>query len=335
MGGVNGGPAWADAGVICPWTVYDVYGDRRLLAEHYPAMRRFVEFTRARSKPSLLPPDAFHCFGDWLNVHADTPNEVIYEAYFAYSAQLLAKAAHVLGKTDDAARYDRLHHDVVRAFRDAYVSPDGTVRGDTQTAYVLALGFNLLDPATAKKSAAKLVARIQERNWHLSTGFVGTRDLMRVLSKIGRDDVAFRLLHNRDYPSWGFEIANGATTVWERWDGYTPDKGFQDPGMNSFAHYAYGAVMGWVYGTIGGIDDDAPGFAHLVIAPRLDPKLAWAETSFESVRGPVRTAWRRANGKATLDVEVPPNATAEIRLPDGRRFPVGSGTYRYVVAARR
>ena len=330
MGGTNGGPAWADAGVICPYTVYHVYGDRRLLAEHYPAMRRFVEFTKARSTPDLLPPKSYHCFGDWLNVHADTPNDVIYEAYFAYSTQLLARAAHVLGKTDDAARYDRLHHDVVEAFRRAYVSSDGTVRGDTQTAYVLALGFNLLDAPTAKKASNRLVAKIEERNWHLSTGFVGTRDLMRVLSKIGRDDVAFRLLHNTDYPSWMFEIKNGATTVWERWDGYTPQKGFQDPGMNSFAHYAYGAVMGWVFNTVGGIDETAPGFAKIMVAPKVDPKLLFARTTFESVRGPVRTEWHRMGKRIELTVEVPPNAVAEVRVPGGETKTVGSGRYAFV-----
>ena len=335
MDGADGGPAWAEAGVICPWTVYDVYGDKRLLAEHYPAMRRFVEFTRARSKPDLTPPDRYHCFGDWLNVNADTPNDVIYMAYFAYSADLLARSARVLGMEEDAGKYERLHADVVDAFRKAYVSTDGVVRGDTQTAYVLALGFDLLDEATAKKAASRLVARIEERRWHLSTGFVGTRDLMRVLTKIGRDDVAFRLLHNTDYPSWLFEVRNGATTVWERWDGYTPEKGFQDPGMNSFAHYAYGAVMGWVFSTVGGIDTQSPGFGRIVIAPRIDPRLTYATTTFESVRGPVRTAWRKQGGKLILSVEVPPNATAEIRVPNGGVKTVGSGSYRFVTVRRQ
>ena len=330
MDGGDGGPAWAEAGVICPWTIFDVYGDRRLLAEHYPAMKRFVDFTQTRSKPDLLPPDSYHCFGDWLNVADDTPNDVIYEAYFAYSSDLLARSARVLGLEEDAAKYEALHKGVVEAFRKAYVSSDGTVRGDTQTAYVLALGFDLLDDATRGKAAARLVAKIESRNWHLSTGFVGTRDLMRVLSKIGRNDVAFRLLHNKTYPSWGFEIENGATTVWERWDGYTPEKGFEDPGMNSFAHYAYGAVMGWVFQTVGGIDNVSPGFGRIVVAPKIDPKLTWARTSFESVRGPVRTEWRREGGKVVLNVEVPPNAVAEVHVPGGGTKVVGSGAYRFV-----
>ena len=343
----DGGPAWADAGIICPWTVYDVYGDRRQLAEHYPNMKRFVEFCRARSGPDLLPPAKYHCFGDWLSIGADTPNDVIYEAYFAGSARLLARAAAALGKAEDAAEYGRLADDVKLAFNRAYVSPEGVVAGDTQCAYVLALGFDLLDDAKAKIAAGRLVADIERRGDHLSTGFVGTRDLMRVLSKIGRDDVAFRLLHQTTFPSWGFEIANGATTVWERWDGWTPEKGFQDPGMNSFAHYAYGAVMGWTFERIGGIGNAAPGFARVTIAPAIDPKLTWAKTRYESVRGPIATEWRIAGEKLTLTVEIPPNATAEVRMPtrggdvttdagtagrveEGARvYELGSGIYRF------
>lgn len=330
MGEQDGGPAWADAGVICPWTVYDVYGDRRLLAEHYPNMRRFVEFTRNRSTPDLLPPKNYHCFGDWLSINANTPNDVIYMAYFAYTTQLLADAAQVLGKTEDVKRYRDLHARIKEAFVKAYVSADGTVKGDTQTGYVLALGFNLLPDDLRAKAAERLVKNIESRNWHLSTGFVGTRDLMRVLTEIGRTDVAYRLLHNTTFPSWGFEIVNGATTVWERWDGWTPERGFQDPGMNSFSHYAYGAVMGWVYQTVGGIDNATPGFAKIRIAPVIDPKVDWAKTSFESIRGPIRTEWRKEGGKVKLSVEVPPNTTAEVRLPNGDVKTVGSGRHEYV-----
>ena len=329
MDAPDGGPAWADAGVICPWTIYDVYGDRRLLAQHYPQMRRFVEFTRARSTPDLLPPKSYHCFGDWLNVNDNTPKDVIYEAYFAYSTRLLAQAARTLGNREDAEKYEALFRDVRAAFNRAYVTADGVVAGDSQTAYVLAIGFDLLDPAMRQKAADRLVAKIESRDGHLSTGFVGTRDLMRVLTAIGRDDVAFRLLHNTTYPSWLFEVVNGATTVWERWDGYTPEKGFQDPAMNSFSHYAYGAVMGWVFATVGGIDNAAPGFGKIVIAPKIDPKLTWAKTSFESVRGTVRTEWRKADGKLSLTVVIPPNATAEIHVPNGKIETVGSGTYEY------
>ena len=331
VAGDDGGPAWADAGVICPSTIFDVYGDKRLLARHYPQMRKFVEFCRKRSTADLLPPEHFHAFGDWLSINANTPNQVIYEAYFAGSTRLVARAARVLGYKEDAEKYEQLYRDIRTAFNKAYVTEEGVVSGDTQTAYVLALGFDLLDQPTAVKAAARLVANIESRNWHLSTGFVGTRDLMQVLSKIGRNDVAFRLLHNTTFPSWGFEIVNGATTVWERWDGWTPEKGFQDAGMNSFAHYAYGAVMGWVYATIGGIDNVTPGFGVVKIAPKIDPKLTWAKTSYDSVRGPIRTEWHRSGGKVTLTVEIPPNATAEVSVPgEGAVRRLGSGTYRFV-----
>ncbi|RYG21079.1 rhamnosidase, partial [bacterium] len=332
VAGDDGGPAWADAGVICPTTIYDVYGDKRLLARHYPQMKKFVEFCVKRSGEDLLPPkQTYHIFGDWLSINANTPPDVIYEAYFALSTRLLARSARILGHREDAEKYEQLYRDIRTAFNKAYVTEAGVVAGDTQTAYVLALAFDLLEPAMAKKAAARLVANIESRGWHLSTGFVGTRDLMQVLSKIGRNDVAFRLLHNTTFPSWGFEIKNGATTIWERWDGWTPERGFQDPGMNSFAHYAYGAVMGWVYATIGGIDHLTPGFGTVKIAPQIDPKLTWAKTTYDSIRGPIKTEWRKANGKLTLTVEIPPNAKAEISVPgEGFVRRVGSGTYAFV-----
>ena len=229
VSGNDGGPAWADAGVICPWTIYQVYGDRRVLERYYGAMAKFIEFCRNRSKPDLLPTDKYHCFGDWLNINDDTPKDVIYMAYFAYSTKLTAQAADVLGKTDDAAKYHELYHQIKAAFNQAYVTDDGRIAGDTQTAYVLALAFDLVDGDRAKLAAQHLVDNIAKRDWHLSTGFVGTKDLMLVLSKIGRDDVAYRLIFNDTFPSWGFSIKQGATSIWERWDGWTPEKGFQNP----------------------------------------------------------------------------------------------------------
>jgi alpha-L-rhamnosidase len=329
----DGGPAWADAGVICPWTIYDVYGDKRQLAQHYPNMKRFVDFTKSRSKPNLLPPDSYHCFGDWLQIGVTTPPDVIYEAYFAGSARLLARSARVLGKEDDAAKYELLYKDVRKSFNEAYATVDGVVAGDTQCGYVLALAFDLLDDAKAKMAGDRLVADIEKRGWHLNTGFVGTRDLMQVLSKIGRNDVAFRLLHNTTFPSWGFEVVNGATTIWERWDGWTPERGFQDPGMNSFAHYAYGAVVGWMFQEIGGIKNAEPGFARILIAPEIDRRLRYANASFESVRGTVNCDWRIRDSKLWMTVTIPANASAEVRVPnpDGSFISnsVGSGTYSF------
>ncbi len=335
----DGGAAWADAGVICPWAIYEIYGDKKQLAEHYPAMKKFVDFLKNRSKPSLLPPDQFHCFGDWLQIRANTPNEVIYSAYFAGSAEIVAKAAAVLGNSTDAANYSQLSTDLKAAFNKAYVQPNGKVKGETQCAYVLALGFDLLSPDLSAKAANHLINDIESRGWHLSTGFVGTRDLMHVLSKINRDDVAFKLLHNKTFPSWGFEIENGATTIWERWDGWTPEQGFQDQGMNSFAHYAYGAVMQWVFENIGGIKPGNAGFAHIKIAPKIDPNLTFAKTTYNSVRGEISTNWEVKNKMLILKVVIPPNATAELTLPTltskedtkPEVKTLGSGTYEFEI----
>ncbi len=325
----DGGPAWSEAGVICPMTIYDVYGDKELLRRHYPQMKRYVDFLVKRGKPDLLPPDNYHCYGDWLSINAEMPHDVIYMAYFAGSAEMVARAAEVLGETADAAHYRDLHQRIRAAFQRAYVKPDGRVEGNTQCSYVLALAFDLLDGAARDQAAQHLVADIESRGWHLSTGFVGTRDLMHVLSKIGRDDVAYRLLMNDTFPSWGFTIKHGATSIWERWDGWTPERGFQDPGMNSFAHYAYGAVVGWMFQHVGGIRETSPGFATVRIEPKWNKEVGHARTSFESVRGLIHTSWRAMGDRYQLTVVIPPNVRAEVVMPDGKTYEVGSGTWTY------
>jgi alpha-L-rhamnosidase len=311
----DGGPAWADAGVICPWTIYEMYGDRSILEAHYPAMARFVEFNRGRCTPDMLPPAEFHCFGDWLNINAETPKDVIFTAYFARSTFLTAEAAAVLGRTADTDRYNQLFAKIKSVFNSAFVDSEGRVKGNTQTGYVLALAFGLLDEPMKSKAAQHLIADIESREWHLSTGFVGTKDLMLVLSSIGRTDVAYRLLHNETFPSWGFTIKNGATSIWERWDGWTPEKGFQDPGMNSFAHYSFGAVYQWMVENIGGIKNDAPGYRKVVIAPQPGGKLTSARVSYGSAAGPISTSWKIENGHMTLMVNIPVSASARIELP--------------------
>jgi alpha-L-rhamnosidase len=314
VAGGDGGPAWADAGVVCPSAVFDVYDDRPLLESHYESMKRFVEFCEKRSV-DLLPPKEFHCFGDWVSLNAETPHEVIFEAYFAGSTRLLARSAATLGRAQDAARFAKLYEDIRGAFNRAYVDAHGRIQGDTQCDYVLALAFDLLDGERRDRAADRLVELIAERDWHLSTGFVGTRDLMLVLSKIGRTDVAYRLLHNKTFPSWGFEIENGATSIWERWDGWTTQKGFQDPGMNSFAHYAFGAVTQWMFETIGGIRALEPGFAKILIRPEPGGELTFARMRYDSIRGPIETRWKLSDGRLSLDVSIPPNTTAEVHVP--------------------
>lgn len=311
----DGGPAWADAGVICPWEIYNVYGDKELLARHYPQMKKFIEFCVKRSKPDLSPPDRFHCFGDWLSINAPTPPQVIYMAYFAGSTRIVANAARELGKLDEAKHYDSLYARVREAFIKNYVAADGVVAGNTQCAYILALVFDLLPEDLRQKAANLLVADIEKRGWHLSTGFVGTRDIMHVLSKIGRNDVAFRLLHNKTFPSWGFTIVNGATSIWERWDGWTPEKGFQDPGMNSFSHYAFGAVVGWMFDQPAGIQNLDPGFKTIRIAPQIDSNLKWLRSSYESVRGRIVSEWEVVDRRLQMKIVIPPNVKATVVVP--------------------
>ncbi len=312
----DGGPAWSDAGVICPWEVYQAYGDRELLGRHYPMMVRFVEFCRDRAKDGVLPPDDFHAFGDWLSVKADTPKEVIYMAYYARSVDLLRRSAEALGKTDDAKKYAALFERIKAAFNKEFVSADGEVRGDTQACYVLAIGYGLVDGDAREQAAKRLVDDIEGRGWKLSTGFVGTKDLMLVLSEIGRDDVALKLLHQTEYPGWLFSISHGATSIWERWDGWTPERGFQDPGMNSFAHYSFGAVYGWISQHLGGIRSAAPGFAEIVIEPTFDPALEHCRIKYDSIRGPIETEWSGSAPSRMLRVVVPANTKATIRLPE-------------------
>lgn len=347
----DGGPAWADAGVICPWTIYDVYGDLELLARHYGPMKKFVDFYVARGT-DLMPPKQFHCFGDWLNINDPTPSEVIYMAYFAGSALLVSQSAAALGNTADASHYKQLYSAVREKFQEHFVAEDGSVGyGNikrSQCGSILALAFDLVSGDMRKKVANVLIEQIESRGWHLSTGFVGTRDIMNVLSKVGRNDVAFRLLHNKTFPSWGFTIENGATSIWERWDGWTPEKGFQDPGMNSFAHYAFGAVVGWIFAQPAGIKNADPGFRSIVLAPQIDPNLKWLKSQYDSISGRIESEWKVNRDRIEYRFVVPPNVRAEIRLPaqlvgSSKKllnigseiepiFNVGSGEYRFVSA---
>jgi alpha-L-rhamnosidase len=315
VAGDDGGPGWADAGVICPWTLFELYGDRGVLERHYEGMTRFIEFCRRRSTGDLLPPESFHCFGDWVSVDAPTPKDVICTAYFAQSTNLVARAAEALGRSDDARRYRDLAARIGEAFNRAYVDDVGRIRGDTQCAYALALSFGLLEGERRQGAARRLVEKIAERGGHLSTGFLGTRDLLPALSANGHHDLACALLHQESYPSWGFQINNGATSIWERWNGWTPEQGVADPGMNSFAHYAFGAVGQWIFETLGGIRPELPGFERISIRPEADPQLSWARASYDSIRGRIATEWRRSGDSFELDVLIPPNTTATVAFP--------------------
>jgi len=335
----SGTAGWSDATVVVPWTMYVAYGDRGLLERQYPSMRAWVEFERRRAGSDLIWQPGWQ-FGDWLALHSDDPSypgattntDFIATAHFAHSADLVARAARALGNAADAARYEALFRDVKAAFNREFVSASGRVGENTQTAYALAIAFDLLPDSLVAPAAARLAADVRARGMHLTTGFLGTPQLLPVLSATGHLDVAYALLLQRSYPSWLYPITRGATTMWERWDGIRPDSSFEDPGMNSFNHYAFGAVGDWMYRTIGGIvlDPRAPGGKKVRIAPRVGGGLTHARASLETLYGTVVSSWRLDGQQLVLDVTVPPNTSADIALP-GQNVTVGSGNYEFSV----
>ena len=309
-------PAWMDAGIICPWSIYEYYGDRRQLGEHYPQMVRQIEWYVNTSGEDLLPPPNHKCLSDWLHHHAPTPDDVFRQAFFIHSTDLVARAAAVLGKTDDAARLGRLAADLRRAFAKAFVDPvDGKIMGDTQACYALAIHFNLLDASRSKQAAEHLVANLRARDWVASTGMEATLPMMLALAKIGRNDLAYRLLHAEAFPSWNFSIKNGATTLWERWDSWTPQKGFGDANMNSFNHFSFGAVFQWMAENIGGIRNGGDAFKHIMLAPTPGGNVTHATASYQSVRGLIAVEWSFHNGVFSGVFIIPANTGATVVLP--------------------
>lgn len=325
--GGDGGPAWADAAVICPWTIYRCYGDPQILIDNYDMMARFVGYLENTARDFIRVYDgypSFAGFGDWLaldgsgRTEGGTPKELIGTAFLAYDAQLMAQIADVLSKKEDAARYRELFANVRDAFRSRYVTPTGLVYPGTQTAHVLALHFGLLDPEQIPGALHALVRDIEKRGNKLATGFVGSPYLPHVLTVNGRADVAFKLLKQTGWPSYLYAVTQGATTIWERWDGWTKEKGFQDKGMNSFNHYAYGAIGDWMYQVVAGIDlsSDAPGYQNITLRPHIGGDLTHVRARLETVYGPIESAWQTGdNGGLTWSVTVPPNTTAIAHLP--------------------
>lgn len=309
-----GSPAWSDAGVICPYVLYKVYGDRRILERNYDSMVRYVEYLERNSRDYLRPAEGF---GDWLSIQADTPKDVIATAYFAYVTYLMSEISEVLGKDENAKKYRELFQKIKLAFNKAYVSEDGKIKGDTQTAYVLALDFNLLPEEKVSLALQHLVNDIKRRNFHLSTGFVGAKSLLPILTKHGYVELAYTLLLQDTFPSWLYMVKHGATTIWERWDGWTEERGFQDPAMNSFNHYAFGAVGEWLFAFAGGIDLEEPAYKKIKIAPHLDPKgrMKFIKAQYESVNGVIKTEWSKDGEGLILHIVIPPNTTARVCIP--------------------
>jgi len=328
----DGAPVWADAGVIVPWIAWRRYGDVRLVERHWDAMERYMAYLRRHNPDLLWTSRRGNDYGDWLAVGEETPHDVVATAYWAYDAKLMAEMARALGFGDRAEHYEELRDAIAAAFNRAHVGDDAFIEGDTQTAYLLALHMDLLPDELRERAAERLVANIERHDCHLTTGFVGVGLLCPVLSEMGYSDVAHRLLRNETFPSWGYSIRHGATTIWERWDGWTSTDGFQTPGMNSFNHYSLGSVGQWLYEYVGGIRAAAPGYERVLIAPE-PGELEWARVVYRSVRGPISSAWRRDGDELHLEVEIPPNVTGTVVVPGGETVDVGPGRHVFATSA--
>jgi alpha-L-rhamnosidase len=319
----GGAAGWGDAATVIPWNLYLAYGDAHVLEAQYASMARWVEYERARAGPDHIWRGDFQ-FGDWLDFFStrrhtrfgSTSPDLIATAYFAHSVDILRRTAQVLGRAQDAARYGKLFDDVKKAFDRRFVTADGRVGEGTQTAYVLALDFDLLPDTLRRAAAAKLAADVRHYG-HLTTGFLGTPHLLEILSRYGYLGEAYELLEREQFPSWLYPVTHGATTIWERWDGIKPDGSFESPSMNSFNHYAYGAVGEWMYRVIGGINIDPrhPGYARVLIAPQPGGGLRHARAWHESPYGRIVSAWSLRSGMMTIDADIPPNTRATIELP--------------------
>jgi len=332
-------PGWMDAATIIPWNVYVRTGDVEVLSDNYEMMEKLVSFYRKKAKKNLIV--KISGFGDWLQPYAkdnkgDTPLPLLGTAFYANSARILADSARVLGKTADAAKYQAEADVVKKAFGEHYFGSDGKLKNapETQTAYILAFEFGLVPAKLQKKAAQRLLGLIDEADGHLRTGFLGTPYIAQVLDRIGTPDVAFDLLFKETYPSWFYSINQGATTMWERWNSYTLEDGFNPEGMNSFNHYAYGAIGQWMYERVAGLDPDPayPGYKHFFVRPLVGGPLTSARAELETSYGTASSGWAKKGNTLEMDVVVPPNTTATIEFPDGRKsVRVGAGNHRYTL----
>jgi alpha-L-rhamnosidase len=320
----GGGVGWADAGITVPYALYRAFADTATVRDNYPAMKRFLEFVRTGAGADLID-DRRGRFEDWLNLNDPTQSGILGTAYFAENARMLSEMARAIGENADADNYAALSSNIRAAFTTAYVTADGTVSGNSQTAYAMALGMNLVQGALRDKVADKFVAKIKASGNALTTGFLGTPWLLPALSGSGRISEAYALLMREEYPSWGYEVKMGATTMWERWNSINPDGSFNDPAMNSFNHYAYGAVGQWMYQNIGGISAIEPGYHKSRIAPSIGGGLTSGSGSFNSVYGPIKSSWRKDSSGFSLTVDVPVNTTAQVEIPAAAASSVTEG----------
>jgi alpha-L-rhamnosidase len=330
----GGSSTWGDVATIVPWNVYEFNGDVGILEQQFESMRAWVDYIKGIDESSggrRLWTEGCH-FGDWLALDGDdpdsrkggTPEDFIASAFYCYSARLVARAAALLGKMEQADAYGRLSAEVKAAIQKEYFTATGRLAIPTQTGYVLALFMDLAPDAHRERVKNDLISRLNKDKTHLRTGFVGTPYLCRVLSNIGANDLAYRLLLNEDYPSWLYAVNLGATTIWERWNSLNPDGSISSTGMNSFNHYAYGSIVEWMYRDMCGLnpssgEDGVTGFRHARIAPKPDKSLQWARERYRSAAGFYESGWRIDEaGHLTIEIAIPFNASARVVLPDAQ-----------------
>lgn len=327
---VNGGgsSAWGDAATIIPWNVYLHYGDKAILRQQFDSMKVWVDYIVKNDEQSgsrRLWTTGFH-FGDWLALDGADPDspmggtdtDFIASAYYKYSAELVAKAAKVLGKAELAEYYEKIAEEVKHAIQKEFFTPTGRLAIHTQTAYAVAFHMNLVPKLVSDRVVSDFVSRMRLDRNHLRTGFVGTPYLNFALSKNGRNDLAYTLLLNDDYPSWLYAVKLGATTIWERWNSILPDGKISSTGMNSLNHYAYGAIAEWMYRTVAGINplEEAPGFRKVLLAPKPDFRLQHARATLNSAAGLYESGWSfDEQGGLTMQFSIPFNCSASVCLP--------------------
>ena len=337
MGNRCGGPGWSDAATVVPWELYVRTGDLSVLDENFDMMRRWVGWYESKAANHIVDVEAY---GDWLqpnpasgNIQGDTPRDLIGTAYFARSADLSARAARRLGKAAEAERLEALFAAVKSAFTAKFFDGHGklTIANESQTGYLLALGFDLLPEPQRAAAAANLVRLVGAADGHLRTGFLGTPLLAPVLDRFGHTGLAYQVLFKESYPSWFYSIHQGATTMWERWNSYSHENGFGDAGMNSFNHYAYGAIGQWMHERIAGLapDPDQPGYKHFFIQPAPGGPLTSARAELATPYGKASSAWILENGTLKLEAVVPPNTTATLVLPGKPATKLPPGRHRF------
>jgi alpha-L-rhamnosidase len=324
LDGLGGAAGWADAGVIVPWTIWRVYGDKRIIERHWNAMVKWLDWIERHNPDGLRVNELANNYGDWLCIPTDTTfrthspmKNLLATAYWADDAAKMASMARELGRNADAKRFQAMFEKVRAAFQKEWLREDGRLTVETQTAYLLALAFNLLPENVRTRAAERLVENIRALDWHLSTGFIGISHLNPQLTLTGHADVAYRLLLRDDYPSWLYPVKHGATTIWERWNGWTEQDGFFVPQMNSFNHYSLGSVGEWLFRHVAGIelDPDTPGFQQFVLRPFVGSGLDYARASYRTLHGEIVSDWKRTGDKLTWSIQIPTNTTARVYVP--------------------